>query len=100
MVMHRQTSLWQQLTVKQLQVIQYKTIQKKVGKIMTAGTVQRSKYLGYVKLTTNTGNSWTTAYNRENVTREEIASYYMGNVFNLGIEDDLMETVTKVEFLD
>lgn len=99
MVMHRQTSLRQPLAVKQLQVIQYNTIQKKVGKIMITGTVQRSKYLGYVKLTTSTGNSWTTAYNRENVTREEIASYYMGATFNIGVDEN-KETVTKVEFLD
>lgn len=60
---------------------------------------QTRTYLGYVKLTTNTGNSWVTPYNKDNVTREEVASYFMGATFNIGQEEN-KETVTRVEFLD
>jgi hypothetical protein len=66
---------------------------------MTTGTVERSNYLGYVKLTTNTGNSWVTPFNKDNVTREEVASYFMNATFNIGVEEN-KETVTRVEFLD
>ena len=63
---------------------------------------QTRAYLEYVRLTTNTGNSWTTAYNADNVTREEVANYFMGSTFNVGVDenDENKETVTKVEFLD
>lgn len=56
-------------------------------------------YLGYIKVTTNTNNSWVTAYNKDNVTREEVADYFMGSVFNIGTNEN-KEVVTKVEFLD
>lgn len=58
------------------------------------------EYLSTIKLTTDKGDSWVTEYNSVNVTREEIASYYMGSKFNLGIDGDVLETVTKIEFLD
>lgn len=69
---------------------------------MTTNTVERSKYLGYVRVTTNTGNSWVTPYNKNNVTREEVASYFMGATFNIGVDEneENNETVTKIEFLD
>ena len=76
---------------------QYKAIQYERGKNMTIA--QTRAYLGYVRLTTNTGNSWVTPYNADNVTREEVASYFMGATFNIG-QDENKETVTKVEFLD
>ncbi len=60
---------------------------------------QTRAYLGYVRVTTKSGNSWTTAYNADNVTREEVASYFMGATFNIG-QDENKETVTKVEFLE
>ena len=63
---------------------------------------QTRAYLGYVRLTTNTGNSWVTPYNADNVTREEVADYFMGHIFNVGVDenDENKETVTKVEFLE
>ena len=63
---------------------------------------QTRAYLEYVRLTTNTGNSWVTPYNADNVTREEVANYFMGSTFNVGVDenDENKETVTKVEFLD
>ena len=60
---------------------------------------QTRAYLEYVRLTTNTGNSWVTPYNADNVTREEVAGYFMGATFNIGQEEN-KETVTKVEFLE
>ena len=60
---------------------------------------QTRTYLGYVRVTTNTGNSWVTPYNSDNVAREEVASYFMGTTFNIGQEEN-KETVTKVEFLE
>ena len=60
---------------------------------------QTRAYLGYVRLTTNTGNSWVKPYNADNATREEVANYSMGATFNIGQEEN-KETVTKVEFLD
>lgn len=63
---------------------------------------QTRAYLGYVKLTTNTGNSWVTPYNADNVTREEVADYFMGHIFNVGVDenDENQDEVTKVEFLE
>lgn len=55
--------------------------------------------LGYIKVTTNSGNSWVTAYNKNNITKEEIAYYFMGSTFNIGINEN-KEVVTKVGFLD
>lgn len=60
---------------------------------------QTRTYLGHVRVTTNTGDNWVTPYNADNVTREEVASYFMGATFNIGLEER-KETVTKVEFLD
>lgn len=56
-------------------------------------------YLEYIKVTTNSGDSWVTAYNKNNITREEIAYYFMGSTFNIGTNEN-KEIVTKVEFLD
>lgn len=61
--------------------------------------IQTRAYLGYVRLTTNTGNNWVTAYNKNNLTRENVATYFMGSSFNIGISEN-KEVVTKVEFLD
>ena len=63
---------------------------------------QTRAYLGYVKVTTKSGNSWTTAYNAKNVSREEKADYFMGHIFNVGVDenDENQDEVTKVEFLD
>ena len=66
---------------------------------MEQAQTQTRTYLGYVRLTTNTGNSWVTPYNADNVTREEVASYFMGATFNIG-QDENQDEVTKVEFLD
>ena len=60
---------------------------------------QTRTYLGYVRVTTKSGNSWVTPYNADNVTREEVANYFMGATFNIGQEEN-KETVTKVEFLN
>ena len=63
---------------------------------------QTRAYLGYVKVTTKSGNSWVTPYNADNVTREEVANYFMGSTFNVGVDenDENQDEVTKVEFLD
>ena len=63
---------------------------------------QTRAYLEYVRLTTNTGNSWVTPYNADNVTREEVANYFMGHTFNVGVDenDENQDEVTKVEFLE
>ena len=63
---------------------------------------QTRTYLGYVRVTTKSGNSWTTAYNAKNVSREEIANYFMGHIFNVGVDenDENQDEVTKVEFLE
>lgn len=60
---------------------------------------QTRTYLGYIKVTTNTNNSWVTSYNKDNLTREEVVRYFIGSTFNIGINEN-KETVTKVEFLD
>ncbi len=60
---------------------------------------QTRTYLGYIKVTTNTNNSWVTAYNKDNLTREEVTRYFIGSTFNIGIKEN-KEVVTKVEFLD
>ena len=69
---------------------------------MAQAQTQTRTYLGYVKVTTKSGNSWTTAYNADNVTREEVASYFMGQTFNVGVDenDENQDEVTKVEFLE
>ena len=69
---------------------------------MEQAQAQTRAYLGYVKVTTKSGNSWTTAYNAKNVSREEIADYFMGHIFNVGVDenDENQDEVTKVEFLD
>ena len=76
---------------------QYKAIQYERRTDMAQA--QTRAYLGYVRLTTNTGNSWVTPYNADNVTREDAASSFMGATFNIGQEEN-KETVTKVEFLN
>lgn len=50
-----------------------------------------------VKVTFDDGNIMITDFNA-NVSREEIAKYYMGNWFNLGVEADDMHKAVKVEF--
>ena len=50
-----------------------------------------------VKITYDNGDSSVT---RINGTREEVAKYYMGKCFNLGVEADDMHKVVKVEFPD
>lgn len=69
---------------------------------MEQAPTQTRAYLEYVKVTTKSGNSWTTAYNAKNVSREEVASYFMGHTFNVGVDenDENQDEVTKVEFLD
>ena len=69
---------------------------------MEQAQTQTRAYLGYVRVTTKSGNSWTTAYNAKNVSREEIADYFMGHIFNVGVDenDENQDEVTKVEFLD
>lgn len=69
---------------------------------MEQAQTQTRTYLGYVRVTTKSGNSWTTAYNAKNVSREEIADYFMGHSFNVGVDenDENQDEVTKVEFLD
>jgi len=48
-----------------------------------------------VKITYDNGDYSVT---RINGTREEIAKYYMGKWFNLGVEADDMHKAVKVEF--
>ena len=50
-----------------------------------------------IKVTFDNGDVITTDFNA-NVSREEMAKYYMGNWFNLGVEDDDMHKAVKVEF--
>ena len=63
---------------------------------------QKRAHLGYVKVTTKAGNSWITPYNADNVTTEEVANYFMGHTFNVGVDenDENQDEVTKVEFLE
>ena len=49
-----------------------------------------------IKVHFSNGDSLVTSINGTN---EEIKRYYIGNVFNLGVVDDLLVTATKVEFL-
>lgn len=56
-------------------------------------------YLGHIKVTTNSGDSWVTAYNKNNITREEAADCFMGSTFNVRTNEN-KEVVAKVEFLD
>ena len=53
-----------------------------------------------VKLTTEQGTIWATSVNGQ-LTNEEIASYFMGNGFNVGVYPvEKIETVCKIEFLE
>jgi hypothetical protein len=49
-----------------------------------------------IKVTFADGNSLITSINGTN---EEINSYYLGNTFNLGREEDHLTIAVKVEFL-
>lgn len=53
--------------------------------------------LDTVRVTFDNGEVMTTDYNAA-VGRENIAKYYMGNWFNLGVVSDDMHKVVKVEF--
>ena len=53
--------------------------------------------MGVVKITFDDGQTMVTDYNPE-VSREEIAKYYMGHWFNLGSVSDDMHKCVKVEF--
>lgn len=61
--------------------------------------VQKIKGIGMnvVKVTFEDGDSMVT---RINGSREEVAKYYMGNTFNMGVVSDDMKKVVKVEFLE
>lgn len=48
------------------------------------------------KLTYDNGD---TTISRANGTREEIASYFYGKIFNIGTVNDSLHKVTKIEFL-
>ena len=50
-----------------------------------------------VKITTDTGNSWTA---RVNGASAEIVRYFLGNVFNTGAIEDSLETCVLVEIGD
>lgn len=50
-----------------------------------------------IKVTFDNGNSLVTSIHG---TDEEIRSYYLGNVFNLGAVEDELTTAIKVEFLN
>lgn len=50
-----------------------------------------------VKVTFTNGDVIITDFNAQ-VSREEMAKYYMGKWFNLGVEDDDMHKAVKVEF--
>lgn len=50
-----------------------------------------------VKVTFDNDDSLVTDFNAQ-VSREEMAKYYMNNWFNLGVESDDMHKVVKVEF--
>lgn len=52
-----------------------------------------------VKITTKQGTTWTTSVNGQ-LDDEEIARYFMGNSFNVGVYPvEKIETVCKIEFL-
>ena len=53
--------------------------------------------LDTVKVTFDNGDVIITDFNAQ-VSREEMAKYYMGNWFNLGVEADDMHKAIKVEF--
>ena len=53
--------------------------------------------LDTIKVTFDNGNTIVSDFNAE-VSREEIAEYYMNHWFNLGRESDDMHKVVKVEF--
>lgn len=53
--------------------------------------------MNVVKVSFEDGDSMVT---RINGSREEVAKYYMGNYFNMGVESDDMKKVVKVEFLE
>ena len=53
--------------------------------------------LDTVKVTFDNGDVIITDFNAQ-VSREDMAKYYMGNWFNLGVEDDDMHKAVKVEF--
>lgn len=50
-----------------------------------------------IKVTFKNGDYITTKING---TKEEIRSYYIGNVFNIGTMDDNLQVADTVEFLD
>lgn len=52
-----------------------------------------------VKVTFDNGNTIFSDFNAE-VSREEMAKYYMGNWFNIGSVSDDMHKAVKVEFPD
>lgn len=52
-----------------------------------------------IKVYFENGDSFVTAFNAQ-VSREEMAEYYMGHYFNLGVVDDNMQKVVEVEFPD
>ena len=53
--------------------------------------------LDAVKVTFDNGVVMVTDYNAQ-VSREEVAKYYMGKYFNIGTVTDNMQKVVKVEF--
>ena len=55
--------------------------------------------LDTVKVTFDNGDVIITDFNAQ-VSREEMAKYYMGNWFNFGIVSDDMHKAVKVEFPD
>jgi hypothetical protein len=50
----------------------------------------------HLKITTESGNSWTTWING---TKTEAKEYYLNKSFNTGTVEDRIEKVIKVEFL-
>jgi hypothetical protein len=60
--------------------------------------IGKGEKMDAVKITFDNGQTMVTDFNSQ-VSREEIAKYYVGNWFNLGSVSDDMHKCIKIEFL-